>query len=338
MVSGSNILIATGARPTVPDIEGLNDTGFLTSDTIWELNELPESVAIIGGGAIGPEIGQALLHFGSEVTVIEVLDSLLSQSEPEIEAALKTRLEKEGMKFHLRARVNLVTKANGKKAVEFITHRGREKIEVDEVIVATGRQPNTEYLDLEAAGVNTDAGGLIVTDTTMKTSSLGIYATGDCVSKKLFLETLAAREGVVAVANMAGEDLSIDYNSATWAVFTCPQIAGVGMTEKEFSKKNGSCSCRTFSLENLAKAGIMGETDGIIKITVDPENNRIVGMHIMVPNATDIITEGAYAVRNGYTFDDIMATSRIFPSISEGIKIAAQSFTRDISKMSCCVE
>jgi mercuric reductase len=110
------------------------------------------------------------------------------------------------------------------------------------------------------------------------------------------------------------------------------------MTENEFSRKNGSCSCRVFSLENLTKASIMGETEGIIKITVDPNNNRVVGMHILAPNATDIITEGAYAVKNGYTIEDIIATSHIFPSISEGIKLAAQSFIRDMSRMACCVE
>ncbi len=110
------------------------------------------------------------------------------------------------------------------------------------------------------------------------------------------------------------------------------------MTENEFSRKNGSCSCRVFSLENLTKASIMGETEGIIKITVDPNNNRVVGMHILAPNATDIITEGAYALKNGYTIEDIIATSHIFPSISEGIKLAAQSFIRDMSRMACCVE
>jgi mercuric reductase len=338
MVTGSNILIATGSSPSVPNIEGLKETGFLTSDTIWELNEMPESVAIIGGGAIGLEIGQALMHFGSKITVIEAMDSLLPQTEPEISSAMKRFLEKEGMKFHLGARIGSVNRSGNGKSIDIITHNGKEKIEVQEIIVATGRHANTQYLNLKSAGVEVDSRGQIVTSEKMKTSTPGIYAAGDCVSKKMFLETLAAREGVIAVNNMFGEDLTIDYDSSTWAVFTSPQIAGVGMTENEFSKKNGSCSCRVFSLENLTKASIMGETEGVIKIIVDPNDNRIVGMHIMAPNATDIITEGAYAVRNGYTIDDIIATSHIFPSFSEGIKLAAQSFIRDLSKMACCVE
>ncbi|MCL6002808.1 MAG: mercury(II) reductase [Thermoplasmatales archaeon] len=338
VVSGSNILIATGSHPAVPSIEGLRETGFLTSDTLWELNDLPESVAVIGGGAIGLEMGQALLHFGSNVTVVEPLDSLLPQTEPEIGSALKRHLEEEGMKFNLRARVSAVSKSGNKKSIQVITHKGKEIVEVQEIIVATGRKPNTEYLNLDFAGVDTDAGGLILVSNAMETSAPGIYAAGDCVSKDMFLETLAAREGVVAVSNMFGEDLKIDYNSVTWAVFTSPQVAGVGETENEFSRKNGSCSCRVFSLENLTKASIMGETEGIIKITVDPRNNKVVGIHIMAPNAIDIITEGAYAIKKGYTIDDIISTSHIFPSIAEGVKLTAQSFIRDISKMACCVE
>ena len=338
LLTGSNILIATGSRPSVPKIDGLKETGYMTSDSIWDIDELPESVAIIGGGAIGLELGQALLHFGSQVTVIEALDSLLPQTEPEIGAALKELLEKEGLKFHLRARVASAAKTERGKSLELITHKGKETVEVKEIIVATGRVPNTGYLDLEKAGVNTDSRGLIITSDKMETSSPGIYAAGDCVSKRIFLETLAAREGVVAVSNMFAENLRIDYNSTAWAVFTSPQVAGVGMTENEFSQKNGSCSCRTFSLDNLTKASIVGETEGLIKITVDPKDNRVVGMHIMAPNATDIITEGAYAVRNRFTIDDIISTSHIFPSFSEGVKLAAQSFIRDMSKMSCCVE
>ncbi|MGC8645577.1 MAG: mercury(II) reductase [Thermoplasmata archaeon] len=338
VLAASNVLIATGSRPSIPNIEGLRDAGFLTSDTIWNLKALPESVLIIGGGAIGLELGQALLHLGSRVSVIEAMNSLLPQTEPEIGVALKESLQNEGMEFYMRARISKVEKGSGGKYVHLITHEGRKRIGGQEIIVATGREPNTDYLDLERAGVKMDGRGAIITSDRMETSVPGIYAAGDCVSKRMYLETIAAREGAVAVSNMFGEDLRMDYNSAAWAVFTNPQVAGVGMTENEFSRKTGACSCRTFSLENLTKASITGETKGMIKITVDPKDNRIVGMHIMAPNATDIITEGAYAVRYGYTIEDIIETSHIFPSFSEGVKLAAQSFIRDISKMSCCVE
>ncbi|MGC8661856.1 MAG: mercury(II) reductase [Nitrososphaeria archaeon] len=338
VISGTDILVATGSRPAVPNIEGLEKAGFLTSDSIWDINELPESIAIIGAGAIGLELGQAFLHLGSKITVIEALDSLLPQSEPEIGAALLNRLESEGMKFYLRSRISSVHSENGRKSVEVITSQGKMEIVAEQLLVAAGRIPNTSGLNIQAAGIETDPRGGIVTDSSMKTSAAGIYAAGDCVSKKMLLETLAAREGAIAAGNIFGQEGKIDYNSTAWAVFTNPQVAGVGLTEREYTMKNKSCSCRTFSLSNLTKAGITGETDGVIKITVEPSTGRVVGMHVFSPNATDIITEGAYAVKNGLTYEDIIDTSHIFPSYSEGIKLAAQSFIRDISKMSCCIE
>ncbi|MEM1995789.1 MAG: mercury(II) reductase [Thermoplasmatales archaeon] len=337
-VYGSNIIVATGSHPVIPNIEGLNNTGFLTSDNIWELEEMPESVAIIGGGAVGLEIGQALLHFGSKVTVIEALNSLLPQTEPEIRDALKKRLEKEGMKFYFGTRVSSVSRSGSLKSIDLVTNKGSERLTVKELIIATGREPNTGHLNLGEVGIKTDSKGYILTSDDMKTSIPGIYAAGDCVSKKMFLETLAAREGVVAVSNMFGADLKIDYSSTAWAIFTSPQVAGVGMTESECRNNIKTCSTRIFSLENLTKASIIGETEGLIKIVVDSKDNRVVGMHILSPNAVDIITEGSYAVKNSYTLDDIISTSHIFPSMSEGIKLAAQSFIRDISKMACCVE
>ncbi|MEM3318272.1 MAG: mercury(II) reductase [Thermoplasmatales archaeon] len=337
-VYGSNIIVATGSHPVIPNIEGLKSTGFLTSDNIWELEEMPESVAIIGGGAVGLEIGQALLHFGSKVTVIEALNSLLPQTEPEIRDALKKRLEKEGMKFYFGTRVSSVSRSGSLKSIDLVTNKGSERLTVKELIIATGREPNTGHLNLGEVGIKTDSKGYILTSDDMKTSIPGIYAAGDCVSKKMFLETLAAREGVVAVSNMFGADLKIDYSSTAWAIFTSPQVAGVGMTEGECRKNIKTCSTRIFSLENLTKASIIGETEGLIKIVVDSKYNRVVGMHILSPNAVDIITEGSYAVKNSYTLDDIISTSHIFPSMSEGIKLAAQSFIRDISKMACCVE
>ena len=338
VVSGTNIIIATGSRPSVPKIPGLEETGFLTSDSVWSIDELPESLAIIGAGAIGLELGQAFLHLGSRVTVIEALDSLLPQSEPEIGAALMKRLEGEGMQFYMRTRVSSVRRSNGKKVMDMMTAEGKKEVQADQLLVATGRTPNTSGLNLEAAGVRTDPRGGIITDSSMRTSAPGIYAAGDCVSKRMYLETLAAREGAVAVSNIFGQGGSVDYNSTAWAVFTNPQVAGVGFTEKEYMQKTGSCSCRTFSLAYLTKAGITGETEGLIKIVVEPETGMVVGMHVLSPNATDIITEGVYAVKHELTYQEIIDASHIFPSYSEGIKLAAQSFIRDISKMSCCVE
>ncbi|MEM0128033.1 MAG: mercury(II) reductase [Thermoplasmatales archaeon] len=337
-IRASIVLIATGSRPAIPSIKGLECSSFLTSDTIWRLDSLPLSVAVIGGGAVGLELGQALQYLGSEVTIVEKKSSVLPQTEPEIGAVLENLLKEEGIRVNLNTKIVEINETNGGRSIRFMKGGKVEKVDVEEIIVAAGRVPNTDRLSLDSVGVKIDPKGGILTSSSMETNIPGIYAAGDCVSKNIYLETLAAREGVAAVSNMFGLDTTIDYDSTPWAVFTTPQVAGVGMTEIEFLRKGGSVVSRTLKLENLIKAGITGETNGLIKLVLNAKNNKIIGLHILAPIASEIITEGAYAIKYGYTMEDIISTTHTFPSFSEGVKLAAQSFLRDITKMSCCVE
>jgi mercuric reductase len=222
-VRGRHFIVATGSRPTAPPIEGLRETGFITSDTVWDLEALPQRLVIIGGGAIGLELGQAFLHFGSEVTVVEALPRIIETTEPEISETLQKKLAGEGMKFYIKARINRVEKKNGTKIIEIVTAQGKSSVECDEILVATGRAPNTDTLSLENAGVQADLRGFIKTTHAMATNIPTIYAAGDCVSKKLMLETLSAREGVVAASNIMGHKAVVDYDSTPWAVFTNPR-------------------------------------------------------------------------------------------------------------------
>ncbi len=345
VVSGKNMIVATGSRPTAPPIEGLEETGYITSDTVWGIDKLPQSIAIIGGGAVGLELGQAFLHFGSEVSIVEALPRIIAQTEPDISEILQNKLAEEGMKFFIKARIAHIGKTgSNQKYLDVVTAQGKSKVECDEILVATGRAPNTELLSLDKSGVKTDKRGSVLTDSSMKTSNPNVYAAGDCVSKKLMLETLAAREGVVAASNIMnhhpdteGTEM-VDYLSTPWAVFTNPQIAAVGLTEEEFVKQTGSCSCRVVGLSDVPKAIMLGEREGLIKLLIDPNNGKVVGLHILSPFATEFVLEGVYAIRHGLTYEDIVNTTHIFPTLAEGIKLTAQSFVRDISKMSCCVE
>jgi mercuric reductase len=338
VVRGKNIIVGTGSRPTAPPIEGLKETGFITSDTVWDLNEQPRSLAIIGGGAIGLELGQAFLHFDTGVSVIEAMPRIMATAEPEISEVLQHELGEEGMKFYIKARIIRIGRENGRKFLEVVTAQGKATVECDEILVATGRAPNTDQLGLENAGVRTDKRGFIETDVGMGTSNPIVYAAGDCVSKRLMLETLSAREGVVAASNIMGQKEAVDYQSAPWAVFTNPQIAAVGKTEEEYVKETGSCSCRVVDLGDVTKAAMLGEKEGLLKLIIDPRNGEVVGLHVLSPLATEYIIEGVYAIKHGATFRDIMNTTHIFPTLAEGVKLAAQSFVRDIGKMSCCVE
>jgi mercuric reductase len=337
-LTADRILIATGSRPSAPPIEGLNTVSFLTSDSVWNLDEKPEELTVIGGGAIGLELGQAFSHFGTMVSVVESMPRIISQADGDISAALERRLEREGMKFYVKTRISRVSKKGDGQITELVTAAGKKEIHSDAILVATGRAPNTDALNLEAAGVQTDGRGFIRTDSSMRTTNPSIFAAGDCVSKKLMLETLAGREGVIAASNMMGKPMQIDYSSTPWAVFTNPQIAAVGLTEEEVTKLYGSCSVSTLSLDHVPKAGILKDTDGFIKLVANPSSRKIVGAQLLAPLSTEYILEAATAIKLGLTYDDIINTTHVFPTLAEGIKIAAQAFVRDVQTMSCCVE
>jgi mercuric reductase len=331
-LSGYNFIIATGSRNSIPSIPGLKEAGYLTSDTVWNINELPNRLAIIGGGAVGLELGQAFGRLGSEVTIIEAMPSLLLlQTEPEIAQTMAKHLESEGINLKLGRTVKSVTGGINGKTIEM---QDRKKLEVDEILVATGRSPNVSGLNLEGAGVNYTKKGIQV-DRTLKTSNPRIYAAGDVVDQKLMLETLAAREGTLAAENIYEHAMKVvDINSVPWAIFTSPQLASVGYTEAEYP----TAKSRTLTLEHVPKARIMRKTDGMFKLVTDSETGRVVGVHAFAPNAAEIIMEGVYAIKFGLKIEEMIENSHIFPTIAEGIKLAGQSFIRDISKMSCCME
>jgi mercuric reductase len=338
-LSAKNVLIAVGSRPSAPPIEGLADTDYITSDTVWNMKERPGSMAVIGGGAIGLELGQAFSHLGVEVHLVEAMPSILPTAEPEVSNALMGKLESEGVKFYVKARISGISRdARAGKVLNVVTAQGKTRLEVDEILVATGRRPNTDELELGKARVNTDRKGFIVVDPGMRTTSRSVYAAGDCVSKRLMLETLAAREGVVAAANIMGGQERVDYASAPWAVFTNPQVASVGMTEEEVMAKTNACSCRIVGLDKVAKAQILGEDDGLVKLVLDPHSGKVVGVHALSPNATEYIVEAALAIKHGSTYREIVETTHVFPTLSEALKLAAQAFVRNVDRMSCCVE
>ncbi len=332
-------LIATGSRPSIPPIDGLDSIDYLTSDTIWQLNKLPDDLIVIGGGAIGLEIGQALRHFGSDVKIVEALPRIAYQAEPELSRALQHILEEEGIRFYLRSRVSKVSKDDSKVKVEVISKEGLKVIEGDSLLIATGRKPNTDSLGLERAGIELDAKGAVKVNANMMTSNPRVYAAGDVVSKNLMLETLAAREGVIATMNIFsnGKRFTIDYLEVPWAIFTYPNLVGVGMSEEEVMSKYGACSCRVVELKQLPKARILMHDEGLAKMVISPDG-RILGMQVLAPYAAEFITEMAIAIKYKMRYDDLIDIVHVFPTVSEVLKINAQAFIRDLSEMSCCVE
>lgn len=338
ILAGEKFLIATGSRPLVLPFPGIEGVKYLTNREAMELEELPRSMIVIGAGPVGLELGQMFLHFGTTVTVLEKIPQILPRIEPEVANELQRCLEAEGMEVRCACEIQRVWQEREARFVQADVMGERQIFQADQLLLATGVVPNSDDMGLEEAGVRTDAKGFIEANDYLQTSAPHIYAAGDVVGR-MFLETVAAKEGAVAAAN-AFEDVrkGIDYDTIPAAVFTNPQVATVGLTEEEEMRRFGACACRTVEVARIPKAKAINEDRGLIKMVIHPEDSRILGVHMVAPNAADLIHEAVLAVKFGLTADDIIDTVHVFPTLSEGIKLAAQAFTRDISVMACCVE
>ena len=338
VLQGNRIVLATGSRTKRLPIPGLDDVAWLDNQSALALTELPGSLIVIGGGPLGLEFAQLFAHFGAEVTVLELMPQILPREEPEVAAELQRVLEEEGIAIHTSATVErLRQEADGTKIAEVRLERGRRTVRATHVLLAAGVAPNTDGLGLEAAGVEVIRGGFIKVTDWMQTTAQTIYAAGDVVGK-MQLETVAAKEGYLAAENaLTGSQKTINYDHVPGAVFTNPQVASVGLTEEQEMERFNACSCRTVRIEQVAKAKAIKETRGLIKMVIHPETAQVLGVHIVAPMAADLIHEATLAVKLGLTIDDLIDTVHVFPTLSEGIKLAAQAFRRDISRMSCCV-
>jgi mercuric reductase len=333
------IIIATGSRTRIPDIEGLEEAGYVTHIDAVGLKKLPKSLAVIGGGAQGLEWGQMFSRFGSEVTILQRGERILPKT-VDSGAALRLQgiLQNEGIDIITEAQVKSAKAVDGKKQVTYEVSGEEKTLLVDEILLATGRTPNTDKMDIEKSGVELSKSGAVKVSKNFETNKSHIFAVGDVADLPLRQETTAGREGTLAAANaLAGENNSINYDTVPFAVFTSPQLAGVGLTEEEQMNRYNVCLCRTVQLDAVPKAGITRQTEGVFRISANPTTEVIEGMTIVAPNASELIAEVMMIVINKNTIDDVTDTIPMFPTISEGIKYAALSFKNDISKLSCCV-
>jgi mercuric reductase len=335
---GRNVLIATGSSPKIPPIDGLERAGYLTNRTLMQRKERPEELLVLGGGPLGLEFAQMYAHFGSSVTVLESADRILPLEEPEVSAELATCLKREGIRIHVGSRVRAVRRIDGRVVCELTNGKGVIPCEGDDILVATGVVPNTAGLALAETGVALTDRGFVQTDQHYRTNLSGVWAAGD-VTGRLMLETVAAKEGALAASNsLNGEKRSIDYDLVPRAVFTNPQVASVGLTEAEYIRRGGACECRVIGMDRIPKALTVGDTRGVLKMVADSKSRRLVGVHIVSPLAADMIHAAAYALRGRLTVEDIIDTVHAFPTFSEAIKFAAESFHHDMNRMSCCIE
>lgn len=332
------IIIATGSTASVPPIEGIKETGFITHIEALKLKVLPLELIIVGAGPLGLEFAQMYARFGSKVTVLEFQQSIVQQGEQEIVNRLESLLAKEGITIKTRAMVKRAYKKGNKKVVIYLIDEKEYEISGEEILLATGKVPNTKALELDKAGIETDRRHAIVVNKYLKTSNDNVFAVGDVINQPSRLETTAGREGSIAAENaLTGSKLKMDYDTVPYTIFTDPQFASVGLTEEEQMNRMNTCACRSVDFKDIPKSIILNRTEGLIKMTVHPKNGQILGVHILAPNAGELIAQAMMLIKNKNTIYDVINSTPVFPTLSEAIKTCALSFVKDISGLSCCV-
>ncbi len=338
LLEARHVLVATGSSPAIPPIEGLEEAGYLTNRSLMRRKERPSELLVLGGGPQGLEFGQMYLHFGSSVTVLESKERILANDEPEVSEELGRCLRGEGLSIHAGARVLKVQREEGRVVCKLSNGKGTVPCEAEEILVATGVRPNSSGFGLVEAGVGLTARGYVKVDARFQTTAPGVWAAGD-VASPMALETVAAKEGALAARNaLKGERKGIRYDWVPRGVFTNPQVASVGLTDAEALARGLPCDCRVIDMKRVPKALTVGDTRGVLKLVAHAKTHRLLGVHIVSPIAADMIHAAAYALRGGLTVEDVIDTVHTFPTFSEALKMAAESFHHDMGRMSCCIE
>lgn len=336
-LTAAHYLVATGSAPWAPPVPGLDEVDYLTSTTAMELDEVPESLIVFGGGYVALEQAQLFARLGSKVTLL-ARSRLASHEEPEASRALMGVFADEGIRVVRRAAVTSIrTNPSGTEmTVTATVAGGQEEFRAAKLLVATGRRAVTQGLNLDAVGVKTGDTGQILVENTLVTSNPRIWAAGDVTGHREFVY-VASAHGTLMVENAfnnAGRQ--IDYRHLPRVTFTSPALAAVGMTDEEATQAGIRCECRVLPLEYVPRALVNRDTRGFIKIVADSGTGRIVGITAVGKDAGELAAAGVYILEAGMTVSQVANLWSPYLTMAEGIKIAAQSFTTDVSKLSCC--
>ncbi|MEC9082550.1 MAG: mercury(II) reductase [Pseudomonadota bacterium] len=321
--------IGTGARPAEPSIPGLAETPYLTSTSALALITVPERLIVIGAGFVALELAQAFARLDSKVTVL-ARSRLLSGEEPAIGEAIEAAFRREGIEVLKQTQASRVDYTDN----EFVIETNAGTLRADQLLVATGRIPNTENLNLAGIGVETSRGAIQV-DGQLQTTVPGVYAAGDCTDQPQFVY-VAAAGGSRAAVNMTGGEATLDLSAMPGVMFTDPQVATVGLTEAEALKQGYNVDTRLLDLENVPRALVNFNTHGFIKMVAERDSGRLLGVQAVAGEAGELIQTAVIALRSRMTVQDI--GDELFPYLTmvEGIKLCAQTFTKDVKQLSCC--
>jgi mercuric reductase len=330
------VLIATGASPAAPPIPGLADAGYLTSTTALDLKHVPERLAVIGASAVGLELGQFFGHLGSAVTFLDVADRIAPFEEPEVSAALANVLRGQGATIHAPAQVVAVERDGDVRRIRATVDGIETVIDADEVLVATGRAPNTAGLGLEAAGVAIGARGAVVVDGQLRTTNPTVWAAGDVTGAPQFVY-VSAYHGALAAGNaLLGESQEADLAGLPRVIFTSPPAAGAGLTEAQARAVGYQVTTSVLPATAAPRALVNHDTSGVTKLVADAATGALLGASVAGEGAGDVIQSAVLAIRHHLTAAELAATFHPYLTTAESLKLAAQAFTRDVARLSCC--
>ena len=325
-----SIVVAAGAEPFVPPIEGIEDTGYLTSDTVWGLRELPRRLVILGGGPIGTELTQCFARFGAEVTQVEMAPRILVREDEEVAAMVAARLEAEGVRILTGHRAKACRVQDGRKLL-IAEHRDEEvAIEFDALLVAVGRAPRIAGYGLEDLGIPTTAARTVEVNEFLQTRFPNIYACGDVAGPYQFTHTAAHQAWYAAVNALFGDfwKFAADYSVIPWATFTDPEVARVGLNEQDAKQQGVAYEVTTYGIDDLDRAIADEEAHGVVKVLTRPGKDRILGVTIVGEHAGDLIAEYVLAMKHGIGLNKILGTIHTYPTLAEANKYAAGEWKR----------
>lgn len=330
VVAFDRCLIATGASPVEPPIAGLKGTPYWTCTEALVSDVIPESLAVIGSSVVAVELAQAFARLGSDVSIL-ARSTLLLREDPAIGTTIADAFRAEGIKVLEHTQASQVAHVDGK----FVLTTEHGELRADNLLIATGRAPNTRRLALNAAGIKVNAQGAILIDDAMRSNQSHIYAAGDCTDQPQ-LVYVAAAAGTRAAINMTSGTATLDLSTVPAVVFTDPQVATVGLTETEAHTQNIKTDSRTLTLDNVPRALVNFETRGFIKLVIEQSSARLIGVQAVAPDAGELIQTAVLAIRNHMTVQEL--ADELFPylTMAEGLKLAAQTFFKDVKQLSCC--
>lgn len=326
-----NIIIATGAEPLVPPIENIEQVDFLTSDTLWKLQQLPERTIVLGGGPIGTELTQAFSRLGSQVTQVELMPALLSREDPEFSNMVKRQLESEGATVLTGHRATSVSMSGPTKSLVVVDGDGEQSlVDFDQLIIAVGRQANVSGFGLEALGVELNPNGTVAVDDFLRTNFPNVYAIGDVAGPYQFTHTASHMAWYASVNALFGsfKKFRVDYSVIPWATFCTPEVARVGINEREAQAEGIDYDVASYSVADLDRAIADDQAYGLVKVLVASGSDRILGVTIAAQHAADLISEFVLAMKHGIGLNKILGTIHIYPTFAEMNKFAASEWRK----------